>query len=567
MKLNEKWSWFAGFTAVFAALAAYVFWGTWSLDVVPVMPDATTTYPADQVARSFRGLLESGRFIPFDLVNLIGSPYFWQELKYVLALYLAALGVAYYCRGRGLSRLASYGAGLLLGFCGYWMTLFSAGHYGWFQWMAHGVFAFGLADRAVRKGRLRHWLLLGAVVAWASFNQQDLWLLFSVFTTFYFFWCCVRERKFPWKGMLISLAAFAAIGIVNFRSVLFDGTLKGRQDQIARGENITQKDASEAEKRWEFVTNWSMPPEDTLEFLLPRVHGDTSCPFVLSINGRQGVKPYTGALGRPLNAKQGNYRQHSLYVGWALCLFALLGIVGRFFERGSDLHKERGSDLHKERGSGLQKERGSGLLTACQKSDVLFFAVAALVFYLLSLGRYFEPTYRVIFALPFGDLIRCPVKWHHLTEFCLAVLAAHGIAALAGRMGRIGQVGRFAPLVVGALVILGAISLACNDRLYCAPVSVKEARRTNSTMQMTILPRQQFQNPQVAAMVRAGRVVSIANYMGNPEYFLVGILDHVKPREKTPLSPLTLVLGLLSIGTTLGIAVYCLYGLSVCRRR
>ena len=550
MRIGRAWGWFAGFTAVFAALAAYVFWGTWSLDVVPVMPDATTTYPADQVARSFRGLLESGRFIPFDLVGFLGSPYFWQELKFVLALYLAALGAVYYCRGRGLSRLASFGAGLLLGFCGYWMTLYSAGHFGWFQWMAHGVFAFGLADRAVRKGKLRHWLLLGAVVSWAGFNQQDLWLLFSVFTAFYFLWCCVRERKFPWKGMLISLGAFLAIGLVNFRSVLFDGTLKGRQDQIARGENITQKDASEAEKRWEFVTNWSMPPEDTLEFLFPRVHGDTSCPFVLSINGRNGVKPYTGALGRPLNAKQGNYRQHSLYVGWALCLFALLGVV--FAVLG----------LRKPANRTIEQSEQSN-----NSSDVLFFAVAAVLFYLLSLGRYFEPTYRVIFSLPFGDLIRCPVKWHHLTEFCLAVLAAFGIEALVGQVGRFRGVGRYASLVVGFLVVLGAVNLACNDRLYCAPVSVREARRTNSTMQMTILPRQQFQNPQVAAMVQAGRIVSIANYMGNPDYFLVGVLDRVKPHERGNISLMTVILGLLSVGTTLGVGLYSVLDSTRSRKR
>ena len=542
MKLNEKWSWFAGFTAVFAALAAYVFWGTWSLDVVPVMPDATTTYPADHVARSFRSLLESGRFIPFDLTGYLGSPYFWQELKFVLALYLAALGVVYYCRGRGLSYLASCGAGLLLGFCGYWMTLFSAGHFGWFQWMAHGVFAFGLADRAVRKGNLRHWLLLGAVVSWAGFNQQDLWLLFSVFTAFYFLWCCLRERKFPWKGMLISLGVFLAIGLVNFRSVLFDGTLKGRQDQIARGENITQKDASEAEKRWEFVTNWSMPTEDTLEFIFPRVHGDTSCPFVLSINGRQGVKPYTGALGRPLNAKQGNYRQHSLYVGWALCLFALLGVIFALVS------------LRKPVSRAIDQSEQSN-----NSSDVLFFAVAAVLFYLLSLGRYCEPTYRVIFALPFGDLIRCPVKWHHLTEFCLAVLAAYGIEGILNSRpfaAEWAQRGRKGLWIVGVVIVLGAVNLARNDRLYCAPVSVKEARRTNSTMQMTILPRQQFQNPQVAAMVQAGRIVSIANYMGNPDYFLVGVLDRVKPRENGAISLWTVILGLLSIGTSLSVAIY-----------
>ena len=41
MKVKEQHLWFLGFTAVFAALAGFVFWGTWSLDVAPVMPDDT----------------------------------------------------------------------------------------------------------------------------------------------------------------------------------------------------------------------------------------------------------------------------------------------------------------------------------------------------------------------------------------------------------------------------------------------------------------------------------------------------------------------------------------------
>ena len=523
MRVRPKQAWFLAFTAVFAVLAGIVFWGTWSLDFVPVMPDTSTTYAADQVSRNWSALIENCRFIPFDLVGLAGSPYFWQELKFVLALYLAALGVFYLCRGRGLSRPASYGAGLLLAFCGYWATLFSAGHFGWFQWMAHGVFAFGLADRAVTKGGLRHWFLLGATVSWAGFNQQDLWLLFSCFTAAYFVWCCIRERRLPWKGALVALAAFVLIGIPNFRTALGE-TLKGRVDQINRSENVTQKNGSDADKRWEFVTNWSMPPEDTLEFFNARVHGDTSCPFVLSINGRKGVRPYTGALGRPLNAPQGNYRQHSLYVGWITCLLALCGIaLGR------------------------------------KRRDVWFFTCAALVFYALSLGRYFEPAYRIVFALPFGDLIRCPVKWHHLTEFCLVVLSAYGIQGileskvLAAAWAQRRRLGLW---LVCAVVVLGAFDLALEAKRFCAPVNVSEARRTNSSMQMTILPRQQFQNPQVAAMVKAGRIVSIASYLGNPDYFVVGILDRWTPRKSSDVSLFSLVFGLLSILTTLSIAIY-----------
>ena len=93
------------------------------------------------------------------------------------------------------------------------------------------------------------------------------------------------------------------------------------------------------------------------------------------------MKPYTGALGRPYGAKEGNYRQHSLYVGWVTCLLALVGAVAAFRRR---------------------------------EGDALFFLAAAVLAFGLSLGRYFEPLYRCVFALPVGDLVRCPVKWIHL---------------------------------------------------------------------------------------------------------------------------------------------------------
>ena len=159
-KLNPKWLWFAGFSAVFAALAAHVFWGAWSTDFAPVMPDDAITHPTSAAgvwADYFRNVFTTFKIQPADVLwsGLLVSPYFCQELKYAVALFCAALGLAYFLRGRGLAPLASYGAGLLLGFCGYWCTLFSAGHGGWFIWMTYGIFAFGLADRAVRGNRLR----------------------------------------------------------------------------------------------------------------------------------------------------------------------------------------------------------------------------------------------------------------------------------------------------------------------------------------------------------------------------------------------------------------------------
>ncbi len=535
MRLSRKFAWLAAFTAVFAVLAAFVFWGTWSLDVAPVMPDDTIVHPmayADYWAKSLRKFLTSGKFIPSDVLwdGLLFSPYFCQELKYAVALYCAGLGLAYFLRGRGLSPLASYGAGLLLAFCGYWSSLFSAGHGGWFVWMTYGVFAFGLADRAVRRGKLRHWLLLGACTAWGSFYQADLWLLFTVLTGLYFVWCCVRERKFPWKGTLLAAVVFFVIGAPSFRSALVND-LAGRDRQIASGETVAAASAKdEAEKRWIFVTNWSLPPDETAEFVVPRVNGDTSCPLTLSIGSRYatGVRPYTGALGRPKDATQGNYRQHSLYVGWVTCLLALAGVA-----------------------FGLRRRTGR---------DGLFFLMAAVVFYLFSLGRFCEPVYRLVYALPFGDYLRAPVKWHHLTEFCLCVLAGYGIEGLLNLAWLKGRRGR---LIVGALVLFGAFDLARMDRIYCAPVDLRRVRQTNSDMQMSVLRREDFANPQVAEMVKRGAVVSLANYLGNPDLYLVEVLTPRKP-TKEPLPPWSVAawLGCLSLLGSAAVIVFCLSAFS-----
>ena len=529
MKVKEQHLWFLGFTAVFAALAGFVFWGTWSLDVAPVMPDDMIVHPmayADCWAKSLRKFLSSGKFIPSDILwdGLLFSPYFCQELKYAFSLYCAGLGLAYFLRGRGLSPLASCGAGLLLAFCGYWASLFSAGHGGWFVWMTYGVFAFGLSDRAVRKGKLRHWLLLGACTAWGSFYQADLWLLFTVLTGLYFVWCCVRERKFPWKGTLLAAAVFFAIGAPSFRSALVND-LAGRDRQIASGETLSAASAKdEAEKRWIFVTNWSLPPAESAEFFIPRLNGDTSCPMTLSLGARYGtgVKPYTGALGRPKDAPAGNYRQHSLYVGFVTCLLALVGIAFVFVNATSSPRlKKVDFDL----GPDAARRR---------IYDVTFFAVAAILCYLFSLGRYCEPVYRLVYALPFGDYLRAPVKWHHLTEFCLCALAGYGIEGLLNLAWLKGRRGGL--LAVGALVLFGAFDLARTDRLYCAPVDLRRVRQTDSDMQMSVLRREDFANPQVAEMVKRGAVVSLANYLGNPDLYLVEVLTPRKP-AKEPLPP------------------------------
>ena len=542
--MKSRVLWFTAFTAVFAAAAVYIFLGTWSTAVVPVMPDAPWNFRdwSSTIEGFVRNWFTTGKFVPDDLKVFLASPWVLAEFQYVFAAYMAALGMAYFLRGKGLSLPACYGAGLLLAFSGYWFSLFSAGHLGWFRWMTYGVFAFGLIDR-------KKWALLGAVVAWGSFYQPDLWLLFTVFTGVYFVYRCIVLREFPWKGVLVAGVVFAAIGAPSFYNA-FVNDLAGRDQQIEEVKSKGEKGKSADDKgdstktdeeRWIFVTNWSLPPDELAEAFVPRLNGDTSCVLTQALGQKAGtgVKPYTGALGRPLGAPHGNYRQHSLYIGFVTCLLALLGI---------------------------------------RRSP--FFAVCAAIFFALACGRYFEPLYRVVFALPFGDYLRAPVKWYHLAEFCVCVLAGFGIDSLRGWLDRLlygerpasksplygerpaSQPSRVArgTMIVAALVLVGVFDLARVNRKYCAPVDMRQAQAKNANMQMTFLRKQDFNNPQIAQMTKAGYIQSLAYYPGSRDVYLVGVLEPRKPKKDTPLPPWTLptTLGAISLIATFGVAALSL---------
>ncbi len=521
MRLTPKTAGFLAFTAAFAVLAGFVFWGTWGLAVAPVMPDHPVSYPLNYVETWVRGWLTTGKFVPGDVIVFLGSPYFWLELKYALALYCAGLGMAYFLRGRGISYWSSYSAGLLLAFSGYWCTLFSAGHFGWFQWMTYGVFAFGLIDRALAGGRYHHWLFLGAVLAWGSFYQPDLWLLFTLFSAIYFVFRAIALKAFRVqvvKGGACALLTFLLIGLPSFHSAIFKD-LAGRDAQIAAGQTVGSATTDAADKRWEFVTNWSMPPEETLEFYRARRQGDTSCPYTLAIGtqNKTGIKAYTGRLGRPLNAAAGNYRQHSLYIGETTLLAVFVALV-----------------------FGCRK----------RNSTVIFFGCAAVAFWFISLGRYCEPIYRVIYALPMGDYLRAPVKWHHLTEFCLVVLAGYGLDSL---MHELRRCGRFSPRVIyafiGLLLFSALLNLSTEAHRFCAP------RKADADLQFADARLVQTPHAQMQLRMQGIRVIGSLPQQG------AALLEIPKPRAKQALPPyqadaFILTVGILSALTTLFVLAF-----------
>ena len=458
--------WFAGFTAVFAVAMGCVFWGTWSASIAFVQPDQVVAYGADYLGDMWRRICKGDAFVPFDLHLLLGGPYVWQELSYAFAMYMAALGVVYYLKGRGLPPLACYGAGAAYGFMGYNFTLFSAGHLGWFMFLVYGPFAFGLIDRCVRKGRWANWLILGGVLAWGSARQPDLWLLFTVLAFAYGIFktayeCREAARKEGGArrafvrvacGVGACVGALVLAGWPALHTAIFVQTAN-RDKQIASTTGATGDETTPAardaarEKRYVFCTNWSLPPDELLEFAVPDVNGASSDPRVSPRN------PYRGRIGMQVApGRWSPYRQHSLYMGFLTLAFAFLGVAGLFRKR-------------------RDAAEAAGLDSRANRAELVFWCAAALVLLLCALGG-FTPFYRLVFLLPMGDYIRCPVKFVHLIEWCVAVLAGFGMARmLAFRPGS-----RPLALLVGALALANMVHLAMVDARYCAVDPADTAR-------------------------------------------------------------------------------------------
>ena len=474
--MTKSYFWFAGFTAFFAVAVAYVFWGTWSPEIAFVQPDQALFYPADFLLQKWREICGGAAIVPGDIRFLLGGPYVWQELQYALAMYLAALGVAYYLKGRGVGPLARYGAAAAYGLMGYNFTLFSAGHLGWFVFLMYGPFCFGLIDRCVRKGKWVNWVLLGGVLAWGSAQQPDMWLLFTLMAFFYGIFKVVmhvwggravgasmpkRELVRILAGVAVTAAVMFAAGWPQLKNAIFVQTAN-RDKQIAgtTGETKAHDDKpksaeqvkAEREKRYVFCTNWSLPPDEIAEFIIPDLKGGSSDPRVSPKN------PYRGRIG--MQYAQGRwqpYRQHSLYMGFFTVCFALVGIVLGLWSGG-------GRDLP-------------------NRAEVAFWTAASALLLLCALGC-FTPFYRLVFAIPIGDYIRCPVKFVHLLEWCVAVLAGFGAAALL-ELKFMQKAPKVAAAAIAAILVVNALNLAAIDSRYCAvdpgdTVRIAIARTTGS---------------------------------------------------------------------------------------
>ncbi|MFA7172606.1 MAG: hypothetical protein WC340_04195 [Kiritimatiellia bacterium] len=419
-----------------------------------IAPDAMPFFTYQYRIVSWHNLLGGADLTPYSLYWMILDPLYAHELTFIIDSFILTLAGVYYLRGRGVSATAAWCGGLALGLSGYTFTLFCAGHRGYFHMFSAAIWSFGLLDRGFRTKKLFYFAMLGMIFAWGVGHQPDVLLLVGALAGAYALWLTIvngsgfaKTALSVWPRFLV---AIVFLGLAGFGGIYDAVTTQvvNRKAQIAgssrpaestSGVGDQAQDDKNDREQWLFATNWSLPPEDMLEFVVPGIFGNESM---------YGSNPYWGRLGQPHKSvfQKGrmmpNYRQHTVYLG-------VIPVVFAFFAVFVWLRVRKIPDIDSESKDAFR--------------DVPFWIGVWVICLLLSMGR-FTPLYRLFYAIPYMDLIRAPVKFLHLVEVASAMLCGYGVHAFLSNQRNSAKL-RFsfvwiAAVVAGFLLVTALVFMA-----------------------------------------------------------------------------------------------------------
>lgn len=274
------------------------------------------------------------------------------------------------------------------------VTITSSGHIGKLGVAFFGCAALYFIEKAVNaasKSRVLWALIAGGGIGGMLLEQQDVGLFWGIFLGAYALFRCIQQYgKSDWLGyagifLPIAVAALLLAGpsaLVMYKTNVTD---------IA---SVEHTDSQSAENKWNYMTQWSFAPSETLDLVAPGLMGwKTGDP--------EG--PYWGRIGQStgwVKTGQGfrNFKLDSVYIG---ILPMLLAWVAIFRSRCSREYR----------------------------ATIWFLCGASVVLFLLACGK-FTPLYRLFYALPIVNNIRAPIKFLQIFQLTVGILAAFGLDEL-----------------------------------------------------------------------------------------------------------------------------------------
>jgi hypothetical protein len=311
-----------------------------------------------------------------------------MNIFHALCLTLSAWFLSLYLRDKGLRPAACVLGGLVAFWVGTNLTLVHAGHvgkYGLMVFLSLAVFALG---RWGSTGR-RAWSLVAGASAGAMFLEQPDVALFCAFLLVPLGLFEAARAARGWNLWTLAKTSWAA--------ALVAALVAGGASLAARGSGITEVPGDESPaEQWAYLTQWSQPPGESLDFIAPGWTGWRS---------GEPRGPYWGKMGRSEGweqTRQGfmNFKLENVYVGAIPLLLALVGLAEALRRRRED-----------------------------DRSPAVFvWGGLCLLALLLAFGKFF-PLYRPLSLLPGFSSIRNPNKFIHFFQMAWGVLAAFGLDA------------------------------------------------------------------------------------------------------------------------------------------
>ncbi|MCS6770471.1 MAG: YfhO family protein [Kiritimatiellae bacterium] len=342
----------------------------------------------------------------------------FHKVIHAFDLAVGTIGFGLFLRARGVRLVPALLGALTAFWLGSTFFLTYAGHIGKFGVVMFAGLAVWLIEEAIRRRSAAWGALAGAACGGMFLEQADLAVFFSIVLGPYALFAAAREFGRSW---VLWARTLVPIGIVALLTA-------GRAIWVATSFYALDGEGSEArtpEEVWDYCTQWSWPPEETIEWIAPGFFGWRS---------GETAGPYWGRLGRSKEwdtTRQGfmNFKLETLYLGSIPVAFACLGVW-----------------------LGLQRGHPRRL-------ETIFWLVAVAVTFVLGCGK-FTPVYRLFFELPGMSSIRAPVKFMQVTQFAIGVLAAFGLdALLASQAADSRRARRFAFAAAGVAALLLLIGL------------------------------------------------------------------------------------------------------------
>ncbi|MBU0679336.1 MAG: YfhO family protein [Verrucomicrobia bacterium] len=305
---------------------------------------------------------------------------------------LASLFLVLFLRERKVNWAGCALAGLTAYWLGSNLTLTYAGHNSKFAVLMFSAAALWCIEMAVQRRRVA-WAVLAGGAAGAMFLEQpDLALFFGLFVGAYAIYALLRTRGLDVKGIISMLIPMLVVALLVGGMALLNIYVFATEGKAPTTAEDPQMQASQ---QWEFATQWSWPPEETIAFVAPGITGWRS---------GEPEGPYRGRMGRSAGwekTKQGfrNFKLENTYLGAIPVAFGIFSVFFLFVGRRKDEEWSK---------------------------DVAFWGVATVLALLLAFGKYF-PLYRVFYALPGVSSIRNPNKFLQVFQVGLAILAGYGL--------------------------------------------------------------------------------------------------------------------------------------------